>query len=182
MKNSLKKLRASTSYIIPSILVFIYIVVTIIMKIIGKQNDWYNNTMGFTELCKSLVGFTTVILGIYGVVVPIVIGKMTDEVGKIFWSLIDKDKFITDVKRIIISGIVHILFCSLLLIYDILSQIIVTVFICIAIWTLVFFMFSSYRFIGIFMNLISADKKIEKIVQDDLSDAEKESLKNVKKL
>ena len=175
MKNSLKKLRASASYIIPSILVFIYIVVTIIMKIIGKQNDWYNNTMGFTELCKSLVGFTTVILGIYGVVVPIVIGK-------IFWSLIDKDKFITDVKIIIISGIVHILFCSLLLIYDILPQIIVTVFICIAIWTLLFFMFSSYRFIGIFMNLISADKKIEKIVQDDLSDAEKESLKNVKKL
>lgn len=43
-------------------------------------------------------------------------------------------------------------------------------------------MFSSYRFIGIFMNLISADKKTEKIVQDDLSDAEKESLKNVKKL
>lgn len=182
MKKYLYLLRAWVPYIIPSIFVIIYLIITFKLRLQGNNNDWYARTNGFIELCKSLVGFTTVILGIYGVVVPIAVGKMNDEVGKVFWSLIDRDRFINDVKRIIISGILNILFCSLLLIYDILPNGVITCFICIVIWTLLFFMFSSYRFISIFMSLISSNKKTDLVVQDDLSEEEKASLNKIPKL
>ena len=177
-----RKCTVYAPYVIPSIMTLIYAIIIIILFINGIKCDWYDSTAGFVELCKSLVGFTTIILGIYGVVVPIALGKMNDAFSKTFWELIDKRRFVADVKRIIISGIMNILFCSMLLIYDILPFALVNIIICIVIWTLIFFMLSSYRFISIFMNLIAPNDERISENEDSLSEEERAKLKGIKKL
>ena len=170
---------------IPSIVVVVYIIAVMITNKKTPGAYWYEETSGFTELCKSLISFTSVILGIYGVVVPIALGKINTDFSVTFWNLINRERFAADVKRILISGILNILLCSLLIIRDVMTFYIITSLICLAIWTLLFFMISSYRFISIFMALIVQNQQSSNYrnsSKDDLSEKEVDDLNKIKKL
>lgn len=170
------------AYLIPTFFCLIYVVVFIVKSKTGEAFDWYSNSKGFSELCQAIASFSSIILGIYGVFVPVVVGKMEEDYSKRFWSLIDKDLFVKDVKKIIVSGLLTILISSILLINDVMTDIVVNVLISIVIWTLLFFSFNTYRFIGIFSKLIVGKSNLDlSRVADMVSEDEKEKLAKLDK-
>ena len=147
------------TYCIPSFFSLLYLIALFVCYKKGIALDLYNKTEGFQDLCNSMVNFLTIILGIYGVIIPIVIGKMDEEYSKRFWSLINKNQFEKDIKKIILLGLFSILLCAVLMLNDVLPIIINNIFITIVIWTFLYFIVSSYRFISIFLKLIIGNSR-----------------------
>lgn len=160
------------SYLLPTIVLLVYIGYMILSS--KKQPIVYiQNSEGFTELCKAIASFSAIVLGIYGFFVPIILGKQEDEFVSSFWSIINKNKFSKDMKKIIFSGILTVLLSSTLLVYDILPVVVVNTLVCALIWLVLFFSCCSYRFIGIFIRLVigkerknDLDKTVNVISED----------------
>ncbi len=147
-------------YVVPTIILALYLV-NLMCGYLGKWEPiLIQESEGFSEFCKAISGFSSVVLGIYGFIVPIVLSKQEDTYVKKFWTLIDRDEFIKDMKRVILSSILTILISIGLLIVDVMPPIVVNLSCSSLIWLLVFFAFSSYRFIGILITL-AVGKKIK---------------------
>ena len=142
------------SYCIPSILCVCYVIYLVVGYRSKTEICWLWKSEGFEELCKSIANFASIVLGIYGIFIPIIIGKMDENFSKRFWDTIDRDKFSRDIHRVILSGILTILLSSILLISDIMKGIVIASIIGVLIWVMLFFTCCSYRFIGIFIKLI----------------------------
>ena len=63
---------------------------------------WLGDSEGFSEMCKAIVDFSSIVLGIYGFLIPAVIGRQ-DKFNKIFWETVDKKRFSKDIQRLIIN-------------------------------------------------------------------------------
>ena len=140
-------------YIIPCILELIYISY-IKFGVYGEaQWVWIGGSKGFGDMCKAIAEFSSIVLGIYGFMIPAVIGRQ-DKFNNEFWKNIDKESFSRDFKHLIISGIITILASSMLLVHDIISAKVLMVLLGGFFWILAFYCCSSYRFIRIFISLI----------------------------
>lgn len=147
------------SYLIPTMVLLVYIGYIAVRSSKNQPIVYVQDSKGFEELCKAITSFSSIVLGIYGFFVPMIIGKQEDDFVARFWSVIDRDKFSKDMKKVIFSGILTILLSSTLLIYDILPFAVVNAFVCALIWLVLFFSCCSYRFIGIFINLVVGKEK-----------------------
>ena len=168
-------------YIIPTIVLIVYLV-NLLRGYMGKCDPiLLQNSTGFLELCKAISGFSSVVLAIYGFIVPIVIGKQGDAFVKKFWELVDRDSFIKDMRRVLFSGILTTLISIGLLVVDIMSSILIDVFVSMLIWLLSFFACSSYRFVGILIELavgkkIKSDSDME--IEDPITEEMSKEIKN----
>ena len=104
-------------YIVPSVLLVAYSVY-VLVGVHKYSIPWLGDSEGFSEMCKAIVDFSSIVLGIYGFLIPAVIGRQ-DKFNKIFWETVDKKRFSKDIQRLIISGMITILLSSGLLIADI---------------------------------------------------------------
>lgn len=170
------------SYVIPTIVLVFYLCYFLFC---GKENQnvlLIQDSEGFLEACNSIANFSSIVLGIYGVLMPILLGKQEEKFVKRFWDLIDRKEFVSDMKKIIFSGILIILISSGLMISDIMSELMVNIFVCSLLWLLFFFSCSSYRLIGVFISLIvgkedkdSIKPKFESIVSEEIDQEIKSS-------
>lgn len=173
MKRAKTYIYKTYSYVIPTIIMIIYVCLVVFVKRNNLQVKLIHESLGFAELCKSISGFTSIVIGIYGFFVPIILGKQDDEFVKRFWNLIDKKIFISDIKKLVFSGISTILICSFLLVEDVLPEGIVIGSVCLLLWMVLFFSCSTYRFIGIFIGLIVGnwnkvdDEKVESMISEE---------------
>lgn len=154
-KNTLKTYWLNSyAYIIPTILCIAYILY-IIWGVNGKNIHlkWIGLSNNFSEMCKALVDFSSIVLGIYGFLIPSVIGRK-DKFNETFWKNIDKHQFSKDVQKLIISGIITILLSTSLLLADVFSQKVCEILVGFLLWMLLFFCCNSFRFIKVFISLI----------------------------
>lgn len=63
---------------------------------ISKHFLALGDSKGFPEMCKAIVDFLSIVLGIYGFLIPAVIGRQ-DKFNKKFWETVDKKRFSKDV-------------------------------------------------------------------------------------
>lgn len=146
-------------YIIPTILCTLYIILIILNYKTNLDIKLLQDSQKFDDLCKSLLSYTSILIGVYGFFIPVIIGKMNEQFSQNFWKRINRNKFVRDNQRIFLSGIATVLLSAILLVSDILNVLFTNILICALIWSLLFFSCSSYRFIGIFIHLIIGDNK-----------------------
>lgn len=94
-------------YIVPSVLLTVYIVY-VLVGVHKYSIPWLAESKGFSEMCKAIVDFSSIVLGIYGFLIPTVIGRQ-DKFNKKFWETVNKKRFSKDIQRLIISGMITIL-------------------------------------------------------------------------
>lgn len=120
-----------------------------------------------------------VVLGVYGIFIPVVIGKQ-DRFTNYFWQNINRDKFAKDVHKIILSGIFVIILSIVLTVSDIMNKKIVMILVGMMVWVLFFYACCTYRFLGIFIQLIvgSDTRKSDDdlLIEDPISDKDKNNL------
>ena len=160
-------------YIVPSVLLVAYSVYVLV----GVHNysiPWLGDSEGFSEMCKAIVDFSSIVLGIYGFLIPAVIGRQ-DKFNKIFWETVDKKRFSKDIQRLIISGMITILLSSGLLIADIFPLKLYESVVGFLWWFLIFYCCNSIRFVSIFVSLIveGQSKPDEKESDDSQKQSEK---------
>ena len=61
-------------YIVPSILLIAY-VMYVLVGVHKYSIPWLGDSEGFSEMCKAIVDFSSIVLGIYGFLIPAVIGR-----------------------------------------------------------------------------------------------------------
>ena len=118
------------SYFIPSIVVIIYFCFGILRMILKKDVLLIQDSLAFCQMYEAIIGFCSILLGIYGFFIPIIIGKKEDDYVKKFWDLISKKEFIKDMKMVVFSGIITIIISSTLIISDILPDIMINILVC----------------------------------------------------
>jgi len=178
MKNIWTKYYSIIISIIALLMYLLYI-----YKVNGKASwKWIVDSEGFGEMCKAIAQFSSIVLGIYGFFIPVVMGKK-DRFSEYFWNNINRIAFAKDVRKIIISGIFTILISSILLINDVLPNIILIILIGLMIFCLTYYSCCTYRFLNIFINIIigrrgeSEQDNIE--FAETISEYDKEKLNEV---
>lgn len=181
MKKGCTKIYEIYAYIIPTVVSVFYIVWIVLYNFTDYNIKLLQDSKGFEELCKALLSYTSILLGVYGFFVPVIIGKMDEKFSRKFWKMIDKNKFTKDNLNIFLTGIIIVLTGSVLLLKDIMNIWVTNILIIVMIWNLLFFSCSIYRFVGIFIKLImgDTDRNNEKQeVINPMDDNEKEKLRN----
>lgn len=176
----MKRLRTiwmkSYVYLVPIITCVIYILYVLVGVHGDKSLPWLGKSLGFGDMCKVIVEFSSIVLGIYGFLVPAVIGKK-DKFNKTFWENIDIRKFSKDIQRLLTSGIITILLSMILLISDIMSQLICEIIVGALFWMLIFFCCNSIRFINVFISLIIEGHNYDSDNKNDQVSKEQNELK-----
>lgn len=153
-------------YIVPSALLAVYIVY-VLVGVHKYYIPWLGDSDGFSEMCKAIVDFSSIVLGIYGFLIPAVIGRQ-DKFNKTFWETVDKRRFSKDIQRLIISGMITILLSSGLLIADIFPLQLSESVVGFLLWFLIFYCCNSIRFVSIFVSLIvEGQSKTDEKESDD---------------
>ncbi len=168
------------SYVIPSLSVVIYIGCLILRYKYGKEIKIIQESTRFEEMLKTVVTFMSIILSVFGFLIPSFLsGKGNNSLIKYFLKNADIKLFTVKLKSIVSFGLIDIFITCVLLIRDIMPEVLVNIIILVWLWILFFFMCSSYRFIGLIINLILCEK--EDIVQkmgDKISEDEEKRLKS----
>ena len=177
-----KNILESYSYGIPTV-VLVFYVMYIAFGVYGKAKwNWIGDSDGFKDMCALITQFSSIVLGVYGFFIPVVMSKK-DSFTDYFWKHIDCDRFAKDVHKIILSGIIAVLISVFLTVSDIMSKPSVFVLVGILIWILIFYVCNTYRFLGIFIYLIvgnsilqTKDGSLE--IENPISDRNKEKINN----
>lgn len=140
-------------FIIPIVIEVLYLVYVISVLRSTTLIPWVADSKGFSEMCKAIAEFSSIILGVYGFFIPVVVGRK-NSFSDYFWSHIDKERYKNDFKRILISGILTIMVSAFLLMCDIIPRSIEMIMFGLLLIILVFYVCSTYRFINIFVSLI----------------------------
>lgn len=166
-------------YIVPSVLLTAYIVY-VLVGVHKYSIPWLGDSGGFSDMCKAIVDFSSIVLGIYGFLIPAVIGRQ-DKFNKIFWETVDKKRFSKDIQRLIISGMITILLSSGLLIADIFPLKLYESVVGFLWWFLIFYCCNSIRFISIFVSLIVEGQSKPDEEESDDSQKQSEKHKEIKR-
>ena len=180
MKKKCAKKYIIYMYVIPTGAVLWFIVWLILSCKTNCNIKLLQESVGFEELCKALLNYTSILLGVYGFFIPVIIGKMKEDFSLKFWKLIDRNNFAKDNHRIFLAGIMTILLGAILLLKDIMNIWVINILVIFLIWNLLFFSCSIYRFIGIFIRLIvggkNQDKNSEYKITNPITESEKAEL------
>ena len=174
-----KQLLEKYSYFVPTIILILYILY-VVLGVNGKLAlNWIADSKNFVNMCELITQFSSIVLGVYGIFIPVVIGKQ-DRFTNYFWQNINRDKFAKDVHKIILSGIFVIILSIVLTVSDIMNKKIVMILVGMMVWVLFFYACCTYRFLGIFIQLIvgSDTRKSDDdlLIEDPISDKDKNNL------
>ncbi|WP_026653610.1 hypothetical protein [Butyrivibrio proteoclasticus] len=165
-------------FIIPVVIEVLYLIYVIIILRSRASIPWVADSQGFSEMCRAVAEFSSIILGVYGFFIPVVVGRK-NSFSDYFWEHIDKERYKKDFRRILISGILTIMISASLLICDILPKSIEMFLIGILLLILIFYVCCTYRFINIFVCLIvdgNEEVDEEKEMKNMLSNSQVQTL------
>lgn len=152
------------SYVIPTVSTIFYIVCLILRYKFNVDVKILQESVKFEEMLKTVVTFMSIILSVFGFLIPSFLsGKGSNSLIKYFLKNADIKLFTVKLKSVVSFGLIDIFITCVLLIGDIMPESLVNIIVVVWIWILFFFMCSSYRFIGLIINLILCEK--EDIVQ-----------------
>lgn len=147
-------------WIIPTSICLIYAVIYLLIKM--RLLDWYNlfDSSNVNNVLEAIVTFISIVISILGVLLPLIIStKDSSEMIKWFFSVIDKQYFITSVRRIFLSGLLAVFVSCVLFFHDIFYENFNFLLSLTLIWLVLYFLTSSYRFISIFLRLLITEKE-----------------------
>lgn len=173
------------SYVIPSLCVVLYIIYLLCIYHFKKEFRLPQESENFAEMLKTLVTFMSIILSVFGFLIPSFLsGKSDSSMIKYFLKNVDQKVFAVKLKNVVSSGLIDIFVTCLLLLNDIFATWVVNFLIAIWLWLLFYFLCSSYRFIGLIINLILIEKnKITQELGNELSKAQIDEMnKKIRKL
>lgn len=140
-------------YIIPIIIVVLYAVICYVYKIKVYESEFFSDTL------SAIITFVSIIISFFGVLLTILISaKEKSEVINYFLDSIDRDDFISSIKKLIACGLMTVVFSSVLFLNDVLSYKFITWLLLITIYMLIRFTTLTYRFTNILLMLFIRDK------------------------
>lgn len=114
----------------------------------------------YVDMLTALITFQSIIISVFGVLIPALITSREEKgLVNFFYENADTDEFVKRVKKTIGSGVVDILLVCMLYAYDILPIKIYVIMGMICVFVLLYFLCSSYRYIGILLKLLMTNKK-----------------------
>lgn len=112
----------------------------------------------FTDMLTALITCMSIIISIFGFLIPSLISAKNDAMVKYFIENADMQVFVKKLKNIIILGLVGIFLTILLYLYKSFYEIFVQILMLIWIGTVTSFACNAYRFISIIIELLLTEK------------------------
>lgn len=165
--------RSVYAYVIPTTICVIYIIVYMLTTKNILNYAYITESKYFTLMLESIITFVSIILGVFGFLLPILISsKDKFAMIKYFIDSIDKKAFSFNLKMIIVSGFATVFFTCMLFFFDIYDEWFLTGMICTWIWLLFHFMSNAYRFISLLIRLFleekeKPEKKVKNMMDED---------------
>lgn len=158
MKNKKCKLdvwRNTYCYVLPLINVVILFIISLIrgIKISALCDGKYYN-----DMLTAVITYLSIVLSVFGVLIPAIMGSNNNMV-KYFFENADIEKFSRQIKNIFISGIINVLFTSLLFLFDVLNKNIIEIILYVWVILLGYFSCNAYRFISIMIGILLRKKE-----------------------
>ncbi len=122
------------------------------MKLIGDNEL-------FSDMLTGLLTCISIIISIFGFLIPSLISAKNDRVVKYFIENADMSLFVGKIKSVIKSGLVGILLTLLLYLYKEYYSWLLTGLLYLWVWVVFNFACNAYRFISIIIGLLLATKK-----------------------
>jgi len=171
--------RSIYAYAIPTIVCIIYIIIYMLTLKEVLNYAFITDSKYFTSMLESIITFVSLILGVFGFLLPILItSKDSDAMIKCFINSIDKRAFSFNLKMVIVSGFTTVFLSCMLFFFDVYDEWFKTGMILIWIWFLFYFMSNAYRFISLLISLFLKEKKrLGKETKNRMSEEEEKELK-----
>lgn len=152
-KNILNIWRSLYCIVLPVAAVIVYLICY--MKWSIKIWDSEN----FSDTLTSMVTFVSIIISFFGVLLTLLISaKEKSKLINFFLASADKEDFVSSIKKLIMHGLLTVIFTAILFLKDIMPEKFVLVFLCCGIFTLIKFTTLTYRFTNILLLLFIKDK------------------------
>lgn len=117
------------------------------------------NSDNFTETLTSMITFVSIIISFFGVLLTILISaKEKSKLIHYFLASADKEDFVASIKRLIMYGLLTVIFAAVLFIKDIMAEKVILIFLCCGIFALIKFTTLTYRFTNILLMLFIEDR------------------------
>ena len=157
MKKSIEPLeiwRKSYCYIIPVVGIVLYGIMCWKFEFKVHESEYFSDTL------SAVITFVSIIISFFGVLLTILVSvKEQSEVINYFLDSIDRDDFVSSIKRLIVFGLLTVVFAAVLFLNDIIANIIVIGLSLVTVYTLLRFTTLTYRFTNILLMLFIKDKK-----------------------
>lgn len=168
-KNIIQMWRNIYSVIIP----FIVIIAILLIDKCTKFNliDICRNG-NFNDMLQSLITFLSIVIGIFGFLIPALVSVKNDQFVQYFFDKADVDNFVNQIKLLVFTGLFSILLSVILFMFQNINAAVLIIFMYIWIGIIAFFICSAYRFISIILKLLcgtknEGGKNCENIMNDD---------------
>ena len=158
-KNIIQKWRNIYSVIIPFIIV-------IIILLIDKCTEFDLTDIcrngNFNDMLQSLITFLSIVIGIFGFLIPALVSVKNDQLVQYFLDKADVDNFVNQIKLLIFTGLLSILLSVILFMFQNINAVVLIIFMYVWIGMIALFICSSYRFISIILKLLCGTKNDER--------------------
>lgn len=125
----------------------------------------------FSDTLNSMITFVSIIISFFGVLLTMLItAKEHSKMIKYFFDSADKAFFSASIRRLIVHGLLTVIFSAILYMNDIMADNIILFFMCCEIFSLIKFATLTYRFTNILLMLLIKDfegNEGRKLPEDD---------------
>lgn len=152
-KNILNKWRSLYCIILPiiSVIAYGFCYIKLDIKIWDSKN--FSNTL------SSMVTFVSIIISFFGVLLTLLISaKERSKLINYFLASADKEDFVSSIKKLIMYGLLTVIFAAVLFMKDIMAEKVILIFLCCGVFCLIKFTTLTYRFTNILLMLFIRDK------------------------
>ena len=116
------------------------------------------NSENFSDTLTSMVTFVSIIISFFGVLLPLLISaKEKSKLVSHFLDSVDKEFFVSSIKKLIMYGLFTVIITAVLFMNDIMAEKVVLFFFCVEIFSLIKFLTLTYRFANILISLLVKD-------------------------
>lgn len=149
IKNGIQILRFYYHIYIPLLITFF------IVYICKKYKIYIWKATNYSDMLTAVITFLSIIISVYGILIPTVfMNKEDNNLISFFVKNADIKYFVQNIKRVMISGIVDILFICALYCHDVFPKAFYYAIAIASLYTLLFFLCGSYRYLSIMLRLI----------------------------
>ena len=112
----------------------------------------------FSDTLTSMITFVSIIISFFGVLLTLLItAKENSKLIKHFLDSADKEDFAASIRKLIMNGLLTVIFSAILYMNDIMVEKIIVIFMCCEIYVLIKFTALTYRFTNILLMLFIKD-------------------------
>lgn len=112
----------------------------------------------FNDMLQSLITFLSIIIGIFGFLIPALVSVKNGQLVQYFFDRADVDNFVNQIKLLVFSGLLSILLSVILFMFQNINAVVLIIFLYVWIGIITYFVCGSYRFISIILKLLCGTK------------------------